>query len=228
MKKFLKRKLGALLGYEAELEKARMQLVAIDVAVQCNTRASASQQRLKKDSPWWCETIGSVHAAVDREISLIDQLRDANERFSYSVSARDNLREALSRKTKQFDDLNKEIDGKLELSIDAQFRASEAHVLTMANFQTALERIEDMVKGDDGQAFKEAEKFLNRFRSTKNCIKCGSVMIAMHDEDKKLCSNGACGHEIEWKLEEGQTYQYKRDVEAFVEDRSSQPVNLDD
>jgi hypothetical protein len=85
-----------------------------------------------------------------------------------------------------------------------------------------------MIKGDDGQAFKEAEKFLARFRSTKTCIKCQSEMIPLHSEDKKICSNGACGHEVEWKLEAGQQYQYKRDVEPFIEDRSNVQEPLDD
>lgn len=108
----------------------------------------------------------------------------------------------------------------LEVANDRAFRASEAHVVTMGNFTQALDRLEDMLKADDGQAWKEAEKFVLRHRGTKVCIKCGSEMIPMHSEDKKLCSNGACGHEVEWKLSEGQQYQYKRNVEPFVEDRS--------
>lgn len=105
--------------------------------------------------------------------------------------------------------------------------ADESHMNTVAElekktqqFEQALDRIADMVKADDGQAWKEAEKFLAQHRSTKNCVKCGSKMIELRGEDKKLCSNGACGHEVDWPLEEGQTYMYKNNVEPFIEDRS--------
>lgn len=151
----------------AELEIERMRLVACGVAAMANTRESAAEQRVKKDSPYYCASVQDVHNAVDREMELRE------------------------------------------------------------NFNQALDRIADMVKGDDGQAWKEAEKFLSRHRSTKNCIKCGSEMIPMHSEDKKLCSNGACGHEIPWTLADGQQYQYKRNVEAFVEDRSNVKEELE-
>lgn len=49
---------------------------------------------------------------------------------------------------------------------------------------------------------------------------CEAEMIPMHSTDKKMCSNGACEHEVDWPLEEGQSYQYKRNVEPFIEDRS--------
>lgn len=158
---------AALIKACKELEIERMRVVACGVAAMANTRQSAQMQRCSKDSPYYCASVGDVHAASDREMQHREDL------------------------------------------------------------ETALDRIADMVKGDDGQAWKEAEKFLNRHRSTKNCIKCGTEMIPMHGEDKKLCSNGACGHEIEWKLEEGQQYQYKRNVEAFVEDRSNQREDLE-
>lgn len=109
---------------------------------------------------------------------------------------------------------------KLQEANDRAFNASEAHVITMGKFEQALDRIADMIKADDGQAWKEAHKFLAQHRSTKNCVKCGSKMIELRGEDKKLCSNGACGHEVDWPLEEGQTYMYKNDVEPFIEDRS--------
>lgn len=106
----------------------------------------------------------------------------------------------------------------LEASEDRAFRASEAHVITMGKFMEALDLLTEIVKGPADLV--KTVKFIELHRSTKNCTKCGSEMIPMHSEDKKLCSNGACGHEVEWKLEDGQQYQYKRNVEAFVEDRS--------
>lgn len=113
---------------------------------------------------------------------------------------------------------------------DRAFRASEAHVTTMGHFHQALDLLAKIVKSTEAgrilDAVNEAEDFHNHHRGTKLCIKCGSDMIPMHSEDKKLCSNGACGHEIEWKLEDGQQYQYKRNVEAFIEDRSGVQEDL--
>lgn len=112
----------------------------------------------------------------------------------------------------------------LEVANDRAFRASEAHVVTMGKFQAALDIIGKVVKtklqGDMRDNAQEAEKFYNLHRGTKVCVMCGSEMIPLHSEDKKICSNGACGHEVEWKLEEGQKYQHKNNVEPFVEDRS--------
>ena len=224
MKNFLKRQVGKVFGFAAEIERLEQALVGVSVAVHSNTRFSSAKHRMPLSSPFIHQAVIDAHTAVDREMTLREALAEAESKYSFSVSTRNNLREALSRKTIEFDELKEQVDG----HIDAAFRASEAHVVTMTNFQTALDRITDMVKGDDGQAFKEAEKFLNRFRSTKTCIKCDSTMIPMHDEDKKLCSNGACGHELDWKLEEGQQYQYKRNVEPFIEDRSKQPVAIDE
>lgn len=117
-----------------------------------------------------------------------------------------------------------ELREKLELSEDRAFRASEAHVVTMGKFQAALDIIGSVVKtklqGDMRDNAQEAEKFYNLHRGTKICVMCGSDMIPLHSEDKKICSNGGCGHEVEWKLEEGQKYQHKNNVEPFVEDRS--------
>lgn len=111
----------------------------------------------------------------------------------------------------------------IQEEIDHAFRATESHVKTMRKFQEALDLLTEIVKGPADLV--KTVKFIELHRSTKNCTKCGSEMIPMHSEDKKLCSNGACGHEVEWKLEDGQQYQYKRNVEPFVEDRSqsSQP-----
>jgi hypothetical protein len=105
----------------------------------------------------------------------------------------------------------------------------------MKELLEARARIADMIKGDDGQAWKEAEKYMARVSvtdvikvSTKTCVKCQSAMIPLHSEDKKICSNGACGHEIDWHLEEGQDFTHKRNVEAFVEDRSNTPVVIEE
>lgn len=133
----------------------------------------------------------------------------------YSASAQD-VYDAVDRETK----LRKE----LEEANDRAFRASKAHIATMGKFQDALDVIGKVVKtklqGDMRDNAQEAEKFYNLHRGTKVCVMCGCDMIPMHSEDKKMCSNGACGHEIEWKLEEGQKYQHKNNVEPFVEDRS--------
>lgn len=237
MKRFIKRKIGDLFGFNAELEAKEMALVAISVAAQCNTRMSAGEQRLSDDSPWMCAAVKDVHRAVDREIELRDQanidktvindllkqVQEGRENLGYQISRNDGLRDALTRKTEEFDALSLTI----EEHVDARVRASECHVMVRQDLEAALDRIGDMLKADDGQAFKEAEKFLNRFRSTKNCIKCGSEMIPLRSEDKKLCSNGACGHEVEWPLEEGQEYMHKRNVEPFVEDRSQVQESLD-
>lgn len=170
----------------SELEVGRMRLVACGVAAMSNTRESADQQRVKKDSPYYCASVGDVHAAVDREM----QLREDLERAQYQVRAAD------------------------ESHMDS------VAILTKTNEQLnlALDHMTSMMKGEADLV--AALTFLNQHRSTKHCIKCGSEMIPLHGEDKKLCSNGACGHEIDWKLEDGQQYQYKRNVEPFVEDRS--------
>lgn len=91
-------------------------------------------------------------------------------------------------------------------------------------YEEALRKLSCLGNGErpgnsDGNVI--ALRALEKHSSTKLCIKCGSDMIPMHSEDKKLCSNGACGHEVPWTLEEGQHYQYKRNVEPFVEDRSN-------
>lgn len=49
-----------------------------------------------------------------------------------------------------------------------------------------------------------------------NCTKCGAVMVELRSEDKKVCSNGACGHEEAWPLKEGDRSMFKNDVEPFV------------
>lgn len=149
-----------------------------------------------------------------------------NENNPYYCASVQDVYNAVDREMQLREDLG-EANDKLERANDRAFRATEAHVATMGNFTDALDRLEDMLKGDDGQAWKEAEKFVLRHRGTKVCIKCGSEMIPMHSEDKKLCSNGACGHEVEWKLSEGQQYQYKRNVEPFVEDRSNSGEELE-
>jgi NADH pyrophosphatase NudC (nudix superfamily) len=112
--------------------------------------------------------------------------------------------------------------------IDRKLLTAQSHL------EVSLDILAKVIKspsaGDDGTVFraamKEAEDFYNSHRSTKNCIMCGSKMIELRGEDKKLCSNGACGHEIDWPLEEGQDYMYKRDVEPFVEDRSNKTEEL--
>jgi len=182
MKGFLKRKVGKLFGFSKEIERLEMALVAVSVATQANTRQAAIQQRLSEDSPWFCAAVADVHHAVNREIALREELQAANERFSFSISARDNLREALRRKSGECEDL-------------------KIKIIELESLGSKLTLIDPL--------------------STKNCIKCGSEMIPLRSEDKKLCSNGACGHEIEWLLEEGQEYMHKRNVEPFVEDRSN-------
>lgn len=52
----------------------------------------------------------------------------------------------------------------LDEANDRAFRASEAHVVTMRNFHAALDRLGDILKCDDGQAFKEAQKFYDQHR----------------------------------------------------------------
>ncbi|UKL15013.1 hypothetical protein hairong_108 [Pseudomonas phage hairong] len=148
----------------ADLEVERMKLVACGIAALSNTRESAAQQRVSKDSPYFCGSVQSVHDAVDREMQLREHLSDA------------------------LDIIGKVVKTKLQ--------------------------------GDMRDNAQEAEKFYNLHRGTKVCVMCGSEMIPLHSEDKKICSNGACGHEVEWKLEEGQKYQHKNNVEPFVEDRS--------
>lgn len=58
--------------------------------------------------------------------------------------------------------------------------------------------------------------------STKHCRKCGSEMVGLRNEDKKVCSNGACKHEVHWPLEDGQEYMFKRNVEPLREAREVQ------
>lgn len=60
-----------------------------------------------------------------------------------------------------------------------------------------------------------------------NCIKCDAVMIELRSTDKKICSNASCGHEEDWPLKPGDQYMFKRDVEPFVEDRSSPSTPVD-
>ena len=230
MKRFIKRKVGDLFGFNRELEAKEMALVAISVAAQCNTRETAAQQRLSDDSPWMCCAVKDVHRAVDREMDMRDaclslqaELSNTREKLGYQVSRNNGLHQGLTAVTAERDKLKAQLDGIDDAAISAADHIMELEL----DLQAALDRIGDMLKGDDGQAFKEAEKFLNRFRSTKNCIKCGSEMIPLRSEDKKLCSNGACGHEVDWPLEEGQQYMHKRDVEPFVEDRSNVQESLD-
>lgn len=55
-------------------ELHRMQMVAIQVTAQCNTRQSASEQRCPDPSPYRTLALADVEAAIDREISLREQL----------------------------------------------------------------------------------------------------------------------------------------------------------
>lgn len=156
-----------IIGLVDELEVERMRLVACGVGARCNTRESAAKQRVSKESPYYCASVGYVHATVDREMELREKVE---------------------------------------------------------TYEEALRKLSCLGNGDrpgnsDGNVI--ALRALEKHSSTKVCIKCGSDMIPMHSEDKKLCSNGACCHEVPWTLEEGQNYQYKRNVEPFVEDRSN-------
>ncbi|MEG0063069.1 MAG: hypothetical protein RR740_00550 [Pseudomonas sp.] len=91
-------------------------------------------------------------------------------------------------------------------------------------FEEALRKLSCLGNGErpgNSTGNMIAIRALEAHASTKVCIKCGTEMVPLHSEDKKICSNGACGHEVEWTLAEGQQYQYKRNVEPFVEDRSA-------
>ena len=65
--------------------------------------------------------------------------------------------------------------------------------------------------------------------STKLCPDCNSTMIPMPSSNTKVCSNGSCGKEIPWPLEEGQVHTMTGmgPVEPFVEDRSNDNRPLD-
>lgn len=64
---------------KCENETLRMQLVACGVAAMSNTPESAAQQRVKPDSPYFCASVGDVHDAVDREMSLRAQLANTEQ-----------------------------------------------------------------------------------------------------------------------------------------------------
>jgi hypothetical protein len=185
-----------------ELEAERMKLVACGVGANCNTSSSVHTHRMPPGHAYYSGSLEDVYKAVDREMALREELKEA---YLHTDSYRR---------------LVTNVDKLLEEANDRAFRASEAHVITMGNFNQALDHVAELLKYDSDHGFEEAEKFLNHHRGTKVCVKCGSEMIPMHSEDKKMCSNGACGHEVEWKLEEGQKYQHKNNVEPFVEDRS--------
>ncbi|ATW58047.1 hypothetical protein CNR34_00114 [Pseudomonas phage nickie] len=172
------------------------------------------------------ENFTSLHQTSVKQGKLIDKLSQELERkrmrlVACGVGAMANTREsAAQQRVKPDSPYYCASVGDVYSAVDREMKHRE-------DLESALDRIADMVKGDDGQAWKEAEKFLSLHRSTKICVKCGSDMIPMHSEDKKLCSNGACGHEVLWTLAEGQHYQYKRNVEPFVEDRSNQQAELE-
>lgn len=193
---FLKRKIGDIFGFTKRIDGL--------------VESAKFQAKLLEDS----ETKRNDVIASETRL---------RERLNYQHSRNDSLRDALSRKTAEYDELSVS----LQYHIDVAIRSSAATGVVAQNFMQALDRIADMLKGD-GQAFKEAEKFYSRFCSTKNCFKCGSEMIPLRSEDKKLCSNGACGHEVDWPLEEGQDYMHKRNVEPFIEDRSNVPAAIEE
>lgn len=147
-----------------ELEIERMKLVACGIGAMANTREAAHNQRVTKENPYYCASVGDVYDAVDREIRLREALDEALDVIGEIV------------KTKLNGDMR-----------------------------------------DNGQ---KAERFLSKHRGTKVCLKCGSDMVKIESEDKKLCSNGGCGYEVAWELAPGQKYQHKNNVEPFVEDRS--------
>lgn len=156
-----------------DLEIERMRLVACGVAAMSNTRQSAAEQRVKKDSPYFCASVSDVHNAVDREMALREKCE---------------------------------------------------------TYEKALRELSCLGNGErpgNSNGNMIAVRALEKHNSTKNCVKCGCEMIPMHDTDKKLCSNGACGHEVDWKLEDGQRYMYKENVEPFVEDRSKSQDELE-
>ena len=197
MKRFIKRKVGDLFGFSKQI--------------------SLLEER-QRDSRALIDTAGVELADMTQRVASLQ------ERLGYQISRNDGLRDALTRKTEEFDILA----GTLEEHVNARVNASECHAMVRMDLEKALDHIRDILSDQTpGQVLKDAESFYNRFRSTKNCIKCGSEMIPLRSEDKKLCSNGACGHEVEWPLEEGQQYMHKRDVEPFVEDRSNVQESLD-
>lgn len=51
-----------------EVERLNLSLAACGVGAMANTEAS-KQQRINKDHPYWCASVGDVYAAVDREMA---------------------------------------------------------------------------------------------------------------------------------------------------------------
>lgn len=195
----LKRHKQALLSAENQLYRAR-----------CTGRKMENELELSRMK---LVAIAVGAQCNTRESAKLQRVAPGNP---YHCDTVQNVYDAVDREIQLREDL--------EQANDRSFRASEAHVVTMGHFNQALDLIAEIVRSTETgrilDAANAAEDFLHHHRGTKVCIKCGSEMIPMHSEDKKLCSNGACGHEVEWKLAEGQQYQYKRNVEAFVEDRS--------
>lgn len=50
-----------------EVERLNLSLAACGVGAMANTETS-KQQRINKDNPYWCASVGDVYAAVDREM----------------------------------------------------------------------------------------------------------------------------------------------------------------
>lgn len=69
-----------LLKAEAELERERIRLAACGVAAMQNTKDSHGKNQVDKDSPYYSASYADVCAAVDREMSLMVQLKASKER----------------------------------------------------------------------------------------------------------------------------------------------------
>lgn len=69
-----------------DFESIRMKFAAISVASNANTRESAKTHRIDRDNPYWSQAYDDVCRAVDREMSLLEEL-ELTQRLLKSESA---------------------------------------------------------------------------------------------------------------------------------------------
>lgn len=134
----------------------------------------------EKVIPRWPPDQGALQAEIE---SLKQQLAFGEAIHKVAVRQRDTAWATLNDREARVDDLTRALENaRREISIWSlryqDLAAEMANVVALrapapiliprppgdGAFDLALDRIADMLKGDDGQAWKEAEKFLARHR----------------------------------------------------------------
>ncbi len=148
-----------------ELDRERMRLTACGVAALENTK-DCVDKRIGKDNPYYSGSYSSVCRAVDEEIRLRDENAAQAKRIEELEAATEHLgltpqqaKDGLARHKAM-----REVMEAQRIAIRTQQEEIEA---LRKQVETAVDRINDMLQDDDGQAYKEARKFIESLAAQK-------------------------------------------------------------